>query len=123
MRVDPSGTSPARRVRVWATICSSTQMVRSSSATRAVALPEAPAPARRSARRAFCGHDLGVFDGRLGDGGQLAGEHQHLVFGLPAAPAQPGRDLMGASAHRAGAVPKAGAPGQTEALEGAARSW
>ena len=53
IRVAPSGTSPARRVRVWATICSSTAMVRSSSVTRAVALPEAPAPARRSARRAF----------------------------------------------------------------------
>ena len=53
MRVEPSGTSPPRRVRVWATTCSSTEMVRSSSATRAVALPEARVPARRSARRAL----------------------------------------------------------------------
>ena len=90
--------------------------MRSSSATSAVALPEAPCagPAQRPA--GICGHDLGLFDARLGDGGQLAGQDQHLVFGLAAAPAQPRRDLMGASAHRAGAVPKAGAPGQPERL-------
>ncbi len=52
-RSAPAGTSPARRVRVWATICSTAQMVRSSSFTRAVALPDAASPARRSARRAF----------------------------------------------------------------------
>ena len=78
-------------------------------------------PAQRPA--GVGGHDLGVFDARLGDGGQLAGQGQHLVFGLAAAPAQPRRDLMGASAHRTGAVPKARAPGQTERLQWPARSW
>ena len=63
------------------------------------------------------GHDLGVFDGGLGDGGQLAGQAEHLVFGVAAAPAQPGRDLMGTTTHRAGAVPKAGPSGQPKRLE------
>ncbi len=53
MRVAPSGTSPPRRVRVWATTVSSTEIVRSRSATSALALPETPSPARRIARRAF----------------------------------------------------------------------
>ena len=63
------------------------------------------------------GDDLGLFDARLGDGGQLAGEGEHLVFGLAATPPEPRRDLVGASAHRTRAVPKARVPGQTEALE------
>ena len=48
-------------------------MVRSSSATSAVALPEAPVAGPAKAPPGICGHDLGVFDGGLGDGGQLAG--------------------------------------------------
>ena len=106
-------------MRVWAT-------TRSSTADRALELGDEGAGLARGSRAGpaqrpagVSGHDLGVFDARLGDGGQLAGQDEHLVFGLAAAPAQPGRDLMGASAHRSGAVPKAGAPGQTEHLEGA----
>ncbi len=64
-----------------------------------------------------CGHHLGVFDGGLGDGGQLAGQSEHLVFGIAAAPAQPGGDLMGTTAHRPGAVPEAGPPGQPEDVQ------
>ncbi len=91
-------------------------IVRSSSATRAVALPEAPRrPGERPA--GVDGHDLGVFDGRLGDGGQLAGDGQDLVFGVVVTPAQPGRDLVGPAAHRTGAVPKPRAPGQPERLQ------
>ena len=93
-------------------------MVRSSSATRADARPEAPVPSPTQAPSGVCGHELGVFDGGLGDGGQLAGESEHLVFGLAAASAQPGCHLMGPTAHRTGAIPKVGAPGQPECLDG-----
>jgi len=51
--VDPSGIVPDTRSFVWATTCSSTLIVASRSSTRALALPEAPIPARRSERRAF----------------------------------------------------------------------
>ena len=70
-----------------------------------------------------CGHELGVFDGGLGDGGQLSGEGEYLVFGVAAAPAQPGGDLMRSTAHRTGAVPKPGPTGQTERAAARPRSW
>ena len=45
------------------------------------------------------GHDQGLFDAGLGDGGQFAGQDQHLVLGITAASSQPHGDLMGAAAN------------------------
>ena len=117
-RLAPAGTSPARRVRVWATICSTAPIVRSSSADQSSGLARrrVARPVQRSP--GICGHEMGVFDGGVGDPGQLAGEVQHFVFGVATAPAQPGGDLMGPTAHRPGAVPKARPAGQAERLDG-----
>jgi hypothetical protein len=52
-RVEPSGTVPDSRVRVWAAICSTSAAVRSRSATTALALALAPSPARRRDRLAL----------------------------------------------------------------------
>ena len=89
-------------------------MVRSSSATSALALPEASTPARRRARRAFVTTTWASLMLASAMVANSAVKTEHLVFGLSAAPPQPRPDLMGTAAHRAGAVPKAGAPGQTE---------
>ncbi len=80
-------------------------------------------PARGSLTRTaeapagVCGHELGVFDGGLGDGGQLTGQSEHLVFGVTTASAQPGGDLMGTTTHRAGAVPEPGPASQPERVQ------
>ena len=63
------------------------------------------------------GHDLGVFDGGLGDRSQLAGQAEHLLFRIAASSPQPGGDLMGATAHRTGAVPKPSPTGQAGCLD------
>jgi hypothetical protein len=56
----------------------------------------------------------GVHDARLGDAGELAGDLEHLFFGLVIAPAKPCTDRVGTAAHRAGAVTKARAGGEPQ---------
>jgi hypothetical protein len=63
------------------------------------------------------GHDLGVFDGGLGDRSQLAGQAEHFVFGIAASSPRPGGNLMSTTAHRTGAVPKPGPTGQARCLD------